>query len=187
MSETSEEIKKFPKVIKIKPVKIEKVSPKPEGPILHLLKNYTPKSFVVYGDTKPHMESLKALQGTFNRGLTHPETKEKIVGYVFSNKHFYEVKRLVAKINGEEVDDEDLEMQTISYQVVLPVVGYSVVAKPEGSEEDVKVKISDTFKDSEGRTVSFNGKGQKTYTFELVNGNWTMDGKNLVKIHFSSK
>jgi hypothetical protein len=50
------------------------------------LLDYTEKSFVVIGDTKDKRKELKELGGRYNPNLTHPETKEKLAGWIFSKK-----------------------------------------------------------------------------------------------------
>jgi len=173
------------KVIRIRTKTKAEVPKDTSEPKVHLIENYTPKSFIVTGNTKPFMNSLKGNNGTFNRNLTDPETKEKVIGYIFSNKNLDNVKKLVEKINSGELEgEEDLEMQTISYSVVLPKVGYRVTFKEDGGDGDVSVKITEVYKDSEDRAVSFKAKGDKTYTFELVNGSWLANGKDLEMIKF---
>ncbi len=61
---------------------------------MELLK-YSERSFVLLGETRAHAETLgrKGLQLKFNRFLTHPETKEKVPGWVIPNKRVDEVKQ----------------------------------------------------------------------------------------------
>lgn len=47
---------------------------------------YSPVSIVVLGDTKVIKDSLKGIGGSFNPRLTHPLTKERVPGWVFSSK-----------------------------------------------------------------------------------------------------
>ncbi|MBA7541269.1 hypothetical protein ES705_33576 [subsurface metagenome] len=41
---------------------------------------------MVLGSTKPIKDRLKAIGGVFNPRLTHPWTKERVPGWVFSSK-----------------------------------------------------------------------------------------------------
>lgn len=52
------------------------------------IRNYSSKSFAVFGDTKPLKETLRGLKGSFNPRLTHPETGEKTPGWIFSQRHY---------------------------------------------------------------------------------------------------
>jgi hypothetical protein len=45
-------------------------------------KIYSPKSIVITGDTKPVKEIIKSYGGTFNKFLTDPDTKEKVIGWI---------------------------------------------------------------------------------------------------------
>lgn len=45
--------------------------------------NYTEKSCVVRGDTKPHKDSLKNMGGKWNSNLTDRETGDKFGGWIF--------------------------------------------------------------------------------------------------------
>ena len=47
------------------------------------IENYTPKSFVIRGDTRPHRESLKALGGKWANRLTDKDTGEKFGAWLF--------------------------------------------------------------------------------------------------------
>jgi hypothetical protein len=58
--------------------------------------DYTDKSFVVFGaDTKDWKDGLKGLGGRYNPHLTHPTTKEKISGWIFSKKQKEKVEEFI--------------------------------------------------------------------------------------------
>lgn len=73
-----------------KPVKVESTAAKTE-PVntsvdgLELL-DYSDKAFAVFGNTKAVKDILKELGGRFNPALTHPNTKQKQAGWIFSKK-----------------------------------------------------------------------------------------------------
>ena len=72
-----------------------------DGNLKMELLDYTEKSFVVVGEsTKNLKDSLKELGGRYNPNLTHPETKEKLAGWIFSKK---QRERVQAFANGEPV------------------------------------------------------------------------------------
>jgi hypothetical protein len=62
--------------------------------MIQILK-YSEKSFVVIGDTKEIKEQLDAFGGKWNRFLKHPETKEPLKGWIFSNKKLKDVEQLL--------------------------------------------------------------------------------------------
>lgn len=45
--------------------------------------NYSDRSFMLYGDTFAVKDQLKALGGKFNGFLTHPDTRDKVKGWIF--------------------------------------------------------------------------------------------------------
>lgn len=59
---------------------------------------YSEKAIAVIGDTKPIKDELKEMGGKFNTWLKHPETGEKIVGWIFSKKMR---ERVTAILRGE--------------------------------------------------------------------------------------
>jgi hypothetical protein len=81
---------------------------------MQLIRNYSAKSFVLFGeDTRDHKELIISLYGSWPRGfLTHPITKEKFKGWVFSNKRLSSVLEKFGKYIEEEK----------SLPVCLPVV-----------------------------------------------------------------
>lgn len=49
------------------------------------IKEYSPKSFVVIGNTKEHKDKLKSLGGKWNANLTDKESGSRFGGWIFSN------------------------------------------------------------------------------------------------------
>ena len=62
---------------------------------LRLVKNYTPRSFIVIGDTKPVKEKMKSMGGRFNSKL-----KIGSPGWVFPNDRVDEVSAYVISVSG---------------------------------------------------------------------------------------
>lgn len=83
------------------------------------IENYSDKSFVVRGETKPHKDKLKELQGKWNGNLTGGG------GWIFSNKHREAVEQFVqgAEKSQPEAKEEKKEAVKVSQSVsVLPTV-----------------------------------------------------------------
>jgi hypothetical protein len=75
---------------------------------IHIL-DYTSKSFILIGaKTKDIKDKLKELGGKYNPHLTHPETKDKISGWIFSNKHKEKVQ---AFIEGKPLDSPSMDQR----------------------------------------------------------------------------
>lgn len=68
---------------------------------IHIFK-YSPVSIVVLGSTKPIKDRLKAIGGVFNPRLTHPRTKERVPGWVFSSKR----EQLIRGVCQDAIKDE---------------------------------------------------------------------------------
>lgn len=68
--------------------------------------NYSDKSVVLMGNTKPYAQQLgrRGLNGRFNGRLTHPETNERFAGWVFSVNKREEVE---AFLKTREVVEQD--------------------------------------------------------------------------------
>lgn len=49
--------------------------------------DYSDRAVAVFGETKPVKDLLKQLGGRFNPGLTHPQTGQRVAGWVFSIKN----------------------------------------------------------------------------------------------------
>ena len=58
---------------------------------------YTPKSFVVRGETQPHKESLKGLGGKWNSSLTDRNNGEKFGAWLFWSDKRSEVNNWIKK------------------------------------------------------------------------------------------
>lgn len=71
---------------------VEIEAPKTEKNADIQLLNYSDRAFAVFGNTKPIKDQLKQMGGKFNAYLTHPETKEKTAGWIFSIKNIDTVK-----------------------------------------------------------------------------------------------
>jgi hypothetical protein len=61
------------------------------------IEEYSPKSFVVRGDTREHKESLKGLGGKWNTSLTDKQSGEKFGAWLFWNEKHQEIKNWIAK------------------------------------------------------------------------------------------
>lgn len=81
------------------------------------VENYSDKSFVVRGETKPHKDKLKELQGKWNSNLTGGG------GWIFSNKHREAVDKYLSSLT----DADESETKTASSKP-KPVV--KTVAQP---------------------------------------------------------
>ena len=72
---------------------------------------YSEKSFVLSGEgTRAIKDTLREIGGGFGTRFTHPVTKEKFTGWVFSNKHLSQVTDIVEHIKSTE---KKQEFQTI--------------------------------------------------------------------------
>ena len=64
------------------------------------MKEYSDKSIIIYGDTKPYKDLLKELKGRYNSNLK--VDGEKVSGWIFSKKHKEKLERFIQHINGPQ-------------------------------------------------------------------------------------
>lgn len=72
------------------------------------IENYSDKSFVVRGETKPHKDKLKELQGKWNSNLTGGG------GWIFSNKHREAVNKYLNSLTENPVEETPTETKISS-------------------------------------------------------------------------
>ena len=65
-----------------------------------IIEDYSERSIVVRGDTKPYKEELKEMGGRFNRNLRDG------CGWIFSKKHEEEVRKFIENL-GKKTQMED--------------------------------------------------------------------------------
>jgi hypothetical protein len=61
------------------------------------IEDYTPKSFVVRGETREHKDSIKALGGKWNSALTDRESGDKFGAWLFWNEKRNDVQKWLEK------------------------------------------------------------------------------------------
>ena len=61
---------------------------------------YSDKSIIIYGDTKPYKDLLKELKGRYNSNLR--VDGEKVSGWIFSKKHKEKLEKFIQHINGSQ-------------------------------------------------------------------------------------
>lgn len=160
--------------------------------------DYTEKSFVVFGEkTKENIKELKELGGRYNPNLTHPETKEKLVAWIFSKKQKEKVQELLSgqytvskldpierlglKDNGPDppkksrVKKNELsstDTQTLSFTTIVPKVGKQIKLMNE-QKETLILDIVETKKDEYGYVVEFKAKkDDMEVDFVMVGRKW---------------
>ena len=61
------------------------------------MKEYSDKSLIIFGDTKPYKDLLKELKGRYNSNLR--VDGEKVPGWIFSKKHKDQIEKLIQHVN----------------------------------------------------------------------------------------
>ena len=121
-----------------------------EKPTMLVRDGYTPKSFVVYGDTKSFKDTLKSLGGRFNGNLTIDGVPTK--GWVFPTKSKEVVLEAVTRLNSGQ--NADLPNQNSEVTSDLP----TIATPPRlGAYQYVKFKI---YKPHEGQFVDLKTEGK---------------------------
>jgi BMFP domain-containing protein YqiC len=77
---------------------------------------YSPRTIAVFGDTKPFVEQLKKLKGSFNPNLTYEG--EKKAGWVFLKIYKKDIEEWLNKLSYEVKDLEDNKQEEKTKKVV---------------------------------------------------------------------
>lgn len=118
---------------------------------MEINENYTDKSFIVYGETKPWKTQLKEMKGRFNTNLELPDGKG--AGWVFSKKYLENVKEFVENHANENKIDE------------TPQIGQEITF----NEETYHITFISDNKD----IIRFdNGEDNIDYEARIINGLW---------------
>lgn len=101
---------------------------------------YSEKSYVVFGDTKPIKDKLYELKGKYGTNFMHPETQEKGPGWVFSKKtvKLDELKKVVGNSNVVLIKKEPkiiVPKTTFEEEIVIPTFAKSKKPKPVESKK----------------------------------------------------
>jgi hypothetical protein len=153
---------------------------------------YTEKSIVVFGEeTRNKVSQIKALGGRFNPTLTHPVTKNKFAGWIFSKKKKEQVDHLVKgipptieKSQPKKYTTEKLsfeypstpETQDVpSFTMIIPKVGIKIKL-----DEYEIFDIVDTNTNKDGLIFEFKAKKDNVLLeFYMVGKEWKiMNQKN---------
>jgi hypothetical protein len=122
-----------------------------------LISDYSEKSFVVYGNTKPYKESLKNMGGRFNKYLKIDD--EKVPGWIFSMKNKEEVANFVLGVNSGEIMESSTQLPSASND--LPTV-----SKPRNTSSAsfqwVKYKIFRPRESQKAQLTTEEKNGNKT-------------------------
>ena len=152
---------------------------------------YSEKSIAVFGqDTRDQTLNLKSLGGRYNPNLTHPETKERLSGRIFSKKQKDKVEQFVktlippsdtcklvvkkSKIKQVILEpSETPEIKTVpEFQMIVPKVGMKVKLVNEEKQEMI-LDIVLVKTNSDGLVFDFQTKnGSNVIDFVMVGKEW---------------
>lgn len=156
--------------------------------------DYSEKSFVVFGEeTRNKTAELKEFGGRYNPNLTHPETKQKCAGWIFSKKKKDTVQEWIQKstntskliIKKKEIEsnkdihflefenaDPPLLKEVPSFTMIVPQVGQKIKVKNSNSDE-VSLVIFETITNKDGYTFEFKAKNENLIlNFVMVGKEW---------------
>jgi len=77
------------------------------------IKDYTEKSFVLYGDTQPHKDKIKELGGKWNANL-----KDGLKGWIFPMTKKKVIKEFIKNCG---VDDEEVYYEAVEEEPIKPM------------------------------------------------------------------
>jgi len=106
------------------------------------MKEYSDKSLIVYGDTKPYKDLLKELKGRYNSNLR--VDGEKVSGWIFSKKHKEKLEKLILHIKGPQyqIIQEIKELNNKIMNKLIMINNLHVLNNIKSSMKDIDRKLS---------------------------------------------
>ena len=162
-----------------------------ENTEMFLKEDYSEKSFAVYGNTREHKDTLKALGGKFNKYLKIDG--ERKVGWIFNKQKQENVVEFIMKANSGQTDyqlpisdttglptvnpQKNQKYQFVKYKVYKPRDGQKVQLKVSGKTVDGEIVKIETHNDIVD-TVYIDFDGQTSMAV-ISRGKWQIWGYNV--------
>tara|TARA_B100000686_G_scaffold283222_2_gene306049 strand:+ start:3839 stop:4210 length:372 start_codon:yes stop_codon:yes gene_type:complete len=106
------------------------------------MKEYSDKSIIIFGDTKPYKDLLKELKGRYNSNLR--VDGEKAPGWIFSKKHKEKLEKLIQHIKGPQyqIAQEIKELNQKLMNKLIMVNNLHVLNNIKSSMKDIELELS---------------------------------------------
>ena len=106
------------------------------------MKEYSDKSIIIFGDTKPYKDLLKELKGRYNSNLR--VDGEKAPGWIFSKKHKEKLEKLIQHIKGPQyqIAQEIKELNEKLMNKLIMVNNLHVLNNIKSSMKDIELELS---------------------------------------------
>ena len=144
------------------------------------MRDYSDRSFVVLGNSKPFSNTFKNMGGRFNRYLT--VDGQKVVGWVFSKNKQEEVATFLLQANsGETPTNQSFALPT-NNEMQLPTVN-----PPRGANQHYQTVHFKIYRPREGMKVSLKTEGAATMHGKVIRTESTDDVVDAVYIDFGTQ
>ena len=106
------------------------------------MKEYSDKSIIVYGDTKPYKDLLKELKGRYNSNLR--VDGEKVSGWIFSKKHKEKLEKFIQHVTSiqYQIIQEIKELNDKLMSKLIMVNNLHVLNNIKSSMKDIDLELS---------------------------------------------
>ena len=106
------------------------------------MKEYSDKSIIIYGNTKPCKDLLKELKGRYNSNLK--VDGEKVSGWIFSKKHKEKLERFIQHVKGHQyqIIQEIKELNNKVMSKVTKMDNLYVLNNIKSSMKDIDLELS---------------------------------------------
>ena len=106
------------------------------------MKEYSDKSLIIFGDTKPYKDLLKELKGRYNSNLR--VDGEKAPGWIFSKKHKEKLEKLIQHIKGPQyqIIQEIKELNNKVINKLIMINNLHILNNIKSSIKDIDRELS---------------------------------------------
>jgi len=106
------------------------------------MKEYSDKSLIIYGDTKPYKDLLKELKGRYNSNLR--VDGEKVSGWIFSKKHKEKLEKLISHVTSIQcqIIQEIKELNNQIMSKLIMVNNLHILNRIKSSMKDIEQELS---------------------------------------------
>jgi hypothetical protein len=135
---------------------------------------YTDKSIIVRGDTRPYVTKMKLMKGTW---ISKPrEGGEQ--GWCFGNFQRQEVEQYVAEVNsGTAAPPPTYEVQTVSWTLFKPIPEMKLkITMPQGAADYTVSSVENEGWTVVGATIFAPHNPSSVHRIVIVNGKWQIFG-----------
>ena len=106
------------------------------------MKEYSDKSLIIFGDTKPYKDLLKELKGRYNSNLR--VDGEKVSGWIFSKKYKEKLEKFIQHVTSiqYQIIQEIKELNDKLMSKLIMVNNLHILNRIKSSMKDIEQELS---------------------------------------------